>query len=54
MMLIDLPECFVSHVGIQMLHVVYRAHKSADIEAGLGRKRVPNNRGRVEHERLQE
>lgn len=37
-----------------MLHVVNRSHQCAYIEAGFGAKRVPDDRRRVEHERLQE
>lgn len=48
------PEPLFSNLRIQMLHIVDKLNHSVDIEARLDAHRVPQNRRRVEHERLEE
>ena len=50
----QVAEGLFAYFGIEVLHVVHRLDESAYVEACLGAERVPYDRGRVEHERLQQ
>lgn len=48
------PQSLLAYLRIQVLHVVDELDHRVDVKACLDAHRMPQDRGRVEHERLQE